>query len=222
MSSGKGRGGGAKQPLSDAIGKPRVERFDDWAELIGDISELEQGRRLALQEPLRTELFGGTREVTVPIPERFRGLLPGDPQAGRQTIQIEGAIPSFLRTGEIPEPLAVPYQLHHEAIAQQGQQAREDIVRSVGARGGQLKDLLGEQRLSEAMQRARVPLLEADLRNALFQQALGTAVGQEFPIVQGFGTAGDIQFQGEDLNLRFKEQFTSNLGFAAGGGFGGG
>jgi hypothetical protein len=209
MTSGKGRGGGPKQPLGDAIGKPRVEHFDELSEMIGDISEAEQARRLALQEPLRVELFGGLRTPESLGRERTGGF------TGQRT---RGAFAEFLQEGTLPVSLQMPYQLYNEALASQGQQARQNIIARSGARGGQLTDLLAQANLAEAQSRAQIPLLEGDVRNALFQQALGTAVGQEFPVVQGFGTAGNIAYQGEDLNLRFKEQFTSNIGFAAGGG----
>jgi hypothetical protein len=204
---GQKSGGGILDTLGigGLLGKPDVAAFEDTAAALEGISALEHARRLGLQEPLRARLFGGSVDVGGSGGDHFRNF--------------QGDFPRFLDTGELPTALRAPYQLHSEAIAQQGQQARGDIVRNVGARGGQLTQLLGQQRLSEAQQQAQIPLLEQPLREALFQQALGTAVGNDFPVVQGFGTSGQIRYGGEELNLQFKSQLLSaaSLGVGAGG-----
>lgn len=188
--------GGVLEGLGDILGKPDTAAIDDIAEQLEAITRAEQARRLQLQEPLRQTLFGG--------PEG------------------EGDLGTFLTTGELPVSLRTPFTATQEAIAEQGQNVRQDIVSRVGARGGQLRNLLTRQRLSEARQQAQLPLLEQPLRNALFQQALGTAVGQEFPIVSGFGTAGNLLGLSGHLDLAFKEQARETgqafgLGAAGGG-----
>lgn len=217
FSGSKGESGGGvlgSLGIGQLLGKPDVGAFEDLSEDLEDISALEQARRLGLQEPLRQSLFG--REVP-PGAAPPRGSTPQEALDFFQRTE-RGDVGQFLATGEIPVSLRVPYQLHSEAIAQQGQNAREDIVRTVGARGGQLRELLGEQRLSEAQQQAQIPLREAPLRQSLFQQALGTAVGQEFPIVPGFGVAGQIRGTGEELNLEFKSNLISLAQIGAQGG----
>ena len=203
---GQKSGGGILDTLGigGLLGKPDVAAFEDTAHAVEAISALEHARRLDLQEPLRARLFGGQVDVGGEAGDHFRNF--------------RGDFPHFLDTGELPVSLRAPYQLHSEGIAQQGQQARGDIVRNVGARGGQLTNLLAQQRLSEAQQQAQIPLLEQPLREALFQQALGTAVGNDFPIVQGFGVSGSVRHAGEALNLEFKQNLISVAGLAAGGG----
>ena len=200
---GQKSGGGILDTLGigGLLGKPDVAAFEDTAHAVEGIAALEHARRLGLQEPLRTRLFGGTVDVGGSAGDHFR--------------HYRGDFPTFLDTGELPTALRAPYQLHSEGIAQQGQQAREGIVKNVGARGGQLTQLLGEQRLSEAQQQAQIPLLEQPLREALFQQALGTAVGNDFPIVTGFGVSGQVRHAGESLNLQFKDQLLSAAGAGA-------
>lgn len=173
--------------IGELLGKPDTENIEELAEQLGAITAAEQARRLQLQEPLRRTLFG--------------------------TEETPGEFGRFLSSGQLPEALRVPFTATQEAIAEQGANVREDIVSRVGARGGQLRELLTQQRLSEARQQAQLPLLEQPIRNALFQQALGTAVGQEFPIVPGFGVAGNLFGTAEGLQLAFKE----NIANAAGG-----
>jgi hypothetical protein len=134
-----------------------------------------------------------------------------------------GQIPTFLATGVLPPALQAPFQLQSEAIASQGQQARQDLLGRVPARGGEMNQLLAQQRLSEAQQQAQIPLASLPLRQQLFNDTLRAALGQEFPVSQTLAGAnaplrgsGQLHLGAWDLNMKFKENIASMAGFAGG------
>jgi hypothetical protein len=184
-------------------------------------ANLEQFEHFELtRNPLMAALFGAQ---ATPQNQEVPAALAAFPQSdlgqflkGGYAAPTAQSVRAALRSGQpldlnpgpsvLPEPLRLPYQLYNEDLALQGRAAREDIRRTIGARGGQLTDLLAENRLAEAMARAKIPLQEGPIRTGLFNTLLGASLdtGSSSPaaglqaVTQAQVAAQQQQAQGKD------------------------
>lgn len=203
QASGGKKGGltGTQQNLSRA----NLEQFEHFEATRNPLVEALFGGNLT---PQNQEISSFTRGFgQSDLGEFLKGEYRVPAQLPADFMQ-RGALPYYFNTGPsvLPEPLRLPYQLYNEDLARQGQAAREDLRRTVGARGGQLTQLLGESRLQEAMARAKIPLQEGPIRTGLYNSLLGAALdtggGQAAAglqaVTQAQAAAQQSQAQGKD------------------------
>jgi len=90
--------------------------------------------------------------------------------------------------GERPEQFRI-FAPEREAVESQFRNARESILASTPARGGQLNTLLANTDLARA---GTLSQMDADIRRSAFDQALRTGYGVPALSLGGLGSAGGI------------------------------
>lgn len=126
-----------------------------------------------------------------------------------------GLLPDFLQTGNLPLALDMPLTSYREGIEDQFQNVEQNIINSVGAKGGQLRDLLADAQISRARSVAEIPLRSLPLREGLFNQALQIASGSPVQAASVAGNAGSL-FNALDIQeARQTQQLGQGLGSTA-------
>lgn len=172
---------------------------------------------LSSTRPLRGSLFGGGAGLT-PVEQSRLDELEGimslrgmpafhDPNDLAQLMNLRkkasdvgtGQIPDFLNTGELPLSLDMPFTATRENLEDQFGVAREQVLRGVPARGGQLNSILADLESGRARAVGELPLRELPIRQNLFSQAMQIASGSP---VQAAGIAGSAGALEESIAAR--------------------
>lgn len=155
---------------------------------------------------LQAEIAGDLFAQTGPLRNLFLGT-ESDP----------GLLLSFAQTGETPFALSPALTPLREATEAQFGVARENILSSAGARGGQLTDAL----VNLESDRARaIGGLEAPFRENLFNLASGAALGVPGQAISGLSSSANTFLQQAALTQQGDIAQTRSAGSLAGLGVG--
>lgn len=167
--------------------QPQLARIDRILGRGGELVERDTGDDVGSSEVLR-QLTPGRRAQL----EAERAGLLG---AGGTPAQ-PGLLPDFLATGTLPPALQadIPFTGAREALEQQFQNVDEATIASIGARGGRLQDLQAENQRRRAIAIGDLDLQEglqeSTIRQNLFAQSLGAALGTPPQSIAGLSGAG--------------------------------
>lgn len=201
---------------SSLLGSSKGKKSGGGGEGGGEAAELQAAiasNLLSSTRPLRGQLFGGGAGLTPVEQARLDELesimsLRGpsafhDPADLAQLNRLRqraaavgpGQLLSFLETGALPEALDIPFTATRENLEDQFSVAREQLLSTIPARGGQLNALLAELGTSRARAVGELPLRALPLRESLFNQALQIAAGSPVQAASVLGQAGALEQQ---------------------------